>query len=63
MKWLFINFNLDPAEPKQCRSSSVGFYESNRSASALFAIKYENLFKQPGLSNLIGWKLEVGVAC
>ena len=33
--------------------------EANWSESALFAIKYVNLF---GSSNLIGWKLEVGVA-
>ena len=30
--------------------------EANWSGSALFAIKYVNLFQQPGLSNLIGWK-------
>ena len=28
----------------------------------LFAIKYVNLYKKPGSSNLIGWKLEMGVA-
>ena len=31
-------------------------------ASALFAIKYVSLYQQPGSSNLIGWKLEMGVA-
>ena len=36
--------------------------EANWSGSALFAIKYVNLYQQPGLSNLIGWKLEMGVA-
>ena len=36
--------------------------EANWSGSALFAIKYVNLYQQPGSSNLIGWKLEVGVA-
>ena len=36
--------------------------EANRSDSALFAIKYVNLYKQSGSSNLIGWKLDVGVA-
>ena len=30
--------------------------------SALFAIKYVNLYQQSGSSNLIGWKLEMGLA-
>ena len=30
--------------------------------SALFAIKYVNIHRQPSSSNLIGWKLEMGVA-
>ena len=48
---------LNPDIPclyKQCRS--------NWSGSALFVIRYVNLFQQIGSSNLIGWKLEVGVA-
>ena len=36
--------------------------EANWSVSALFAIKYVNLYQQTGSSNLIGWKLDVGVA-
>ena len=36
--------------------------EGNWSGSTLFAIQYVNLYQQPGSSNLIGWKLEVGVA-
>ena len=32
--------------------------EANWSGSALFVIQYQ----QPGSSNLIGWKLEVGMA-
>ena len=35
--------------------------EANWSGSALFVIKFVNLYPQPGSSNLIGWKLEVGV--
>ena len=50
-----------PYFSKQCRSRSVGL-EANWSGSALFVIKYVNLYQQPGSSNLIGWKLEVGVA-
>ena len=36
--------------------------EANWSGSALFVIKYVNFYQKPGLSNLIGWKLEVSVA-
>ena len=36
--------------------------EANCSGSALFVIKYVNLYQQPGPNDLIGWKLEVGVA-
>ena len=36
--------------------------ESNWSESALFVIKYVNFYQKSGSSNLIGWKLEVGVA-
>ena len=35
--------------------------EANWSGSALFVIKYVNFYQKPGSSNLIGWKLEVGV--
>ena len=47
---------------KQCISRSVGFWSTNWSGSALFAIKYVNLHQVSGSSNLIGWKLEMGVA-
>ena len=36
--------------------------EANWSGSALFVIQYVNIYQQPGSSDLIGWKLEVGVA-
>ena len=36
--------------------------EANRSGSALFVIKYVDFYQKPGSSDLIGWKLEVGVA-
>ena len=53
-----------PCFSKQCRSRSVGFCseEANWSGSALFVIKYVNSYQKPRSSNLIGWKLEVGVA-
>ena len=36
--------------------------EANWSGSALFVIKYVNFYQKPDSSNLIGWKLEVGMA-
>ena len=36
--------------------------EANWSGSTLFVIQYMNLYQQTGLSNLIGWQLEMGVA-
>ena len=36
--------------------------EANWSGSALFVINYGNFNQKPGSRNLIGWKLEVGVA-
>ena len=36
--------------------------EANWSGSALFVMKYVNLYKKSGSSNLIGWKLEMDVA-
>ena len=44
-------------DPDQLASS-----EANWSGSAPFVIKYVNLYQEPGSSNMIGWKLEVGVA-
>ena len=44
-------------DPYQLASS-----EANWSGSALFASQYLNIYQQPGSSNLIGWKLEVGMA-
>ena len=60
-------FNFGPAEPGyalplQTELCSSRPEDSNRSGSALFAIKYANLYQQPGSSNLIGWQLEVGMA-
>ena len=45
------------ADPDQLASE-----EANWSGSALFAIKAVDFYQKPGSSNLIGWKLEVGVA-
>ena len=43
-------------DPDQLASS-----EAKWSGSGLFVIKYVNFYEKPGSSNLIGWKLEVGV--
>ena len=40
----------------------LAFEEANWSGSALFVIIYVNFYQKPRLSNLTGWKLEVGVA-
>ena len=44
-------------DPDQLASS-----EANWSGSALFVIHYVNFCQKPGSSNLIGWKLEVGIS-
>ena len=63
-----LTFKPSPAEPEySVIANSVDPHqltseEANWSGSALFAIKYVNLYQQPGSSDLIGWKLEMGVA-
>ena len=48
---------LNSVDPNQLASE-----EANWSGSALFVIKYVNFYQKPKSSNLISWKLEVGVA-
>ena len=48
---------LNSVDPDQLASE-----EAKWSGSALFVIKYVNFYQKRGSSNLIGWKLEVGVA-
>ena len=59
MYWPYfkIEISTNSVDPDQLASS-----EANWSGSALFVIKYVNLFQQPKSSNLIGWKAEVGLA-
>ena len=40
----------------------LAFEEANWSGSALFAIEYVNLYQQSESRNLVGWKLEMGMA-
>ena len=61
------HINPSPAEfgytlPLQTVQIQMASEEANWSGFALFAIKYVNLYQQSGSSNLIGLKLEVGVA-
>ena len=63
--WFFNLVLLNP--DRLCFASSVdpeqlASEEANWSGSALFVIQYVNLYQQSGLSNLIGWQLEMGVA-
>ena len=55
---------LNPDIPCLCSvdPDQLASEEANWSGSALFAIKYVNLKQQSSSSNLIDWKLEVGVA-
>ena len=53
---------LYPAFANSVDSDQLDSEKANWSGSALFAIKYENLYQQSDSSNLIGWKLEVDVA-
>ena len=51
-----------PAFTNRVDPDQIAFEKANWSGSALFAIEYVNLYQQFGSSNLIGWKLEMGVA-
>ena len=56
---------LNPDIPCLCNSvdpDQLASEEANWYGSALFVIKYMNLQQQSRSSNLIDWKLEVGVA-
>ena len=51
-----------PAFANSVDPDQLASEEANLSRPALIAITYVNLYKTHGSSNLIGWKLEVGVA-
>ena len=63
----FVLLNPCPAEPgytvfaNSVDPDQLASSEANWSESALFAIKYVNLYQQTGSSSLSGLKLEVGV--
>ena len=50
-----------PAFANSVDPDQLASEEANWSGSALLSIKYLNLYQQSGW-NLIGWKVEVGVA-
>ena len=58
----FPDINPYPAEPRYTLPLQTVSEEANWSGSALFAVKYVNFYQQSGSSDLIGWKLKVGVA-
>ena len=67
MSTFHINFHVNRYTGYSAFANSVdpdqlASEEANWSGSALFAVKYVNLYQQPGSSKLIGWKLEVGEA-
>ena len=51
-----------PAFANSVDPDQLASEEANWSGSALFAIKYVNLYQQPWSSDLTGWKLEKSVA-
>ena len=53
---------MNPAFTNSVDPDQLASEEANWSGSALFAIRYVNLYQQSGSSNLIGRKLEVGMA-
>ena len=49
--------------PRLCKLKiQISEEAANWSGSALFVIKYVNLYQHPGSSSLIGWQLEGGVS-
>ena len=51
-----------PAFANSVDPDQLASEEANWSGSAVFVIQYVKLYQQFGLSNLIGWQLEMGVA-
>ena len=59
---LTLGLRIYPAFANSVDPDQLASKEANWSGSALFVIKYLNLYEQLGSSYLNGWKLEVGVA-
>ena len=59
---VLLNPGIHPAFANIVDPDQMASGEANWSGSALFTIKYVNLYQQSGSSNLTGWRLEVGMA-
>ena len=51
-----------PAFANSVDPDQLASEEANWSGSTLFILQYLNLYEQLGSSNLIDWKVEMGVA-
>ena len=61
--WILVLLNPDkPCFTTHVDPDQLASEKPNWSGSALFVIQYVNLYQQSGLSNLISWQLETGVA-
>ena len=63
--WCLTLVLLNPVYPAFANSvdpDQLASEEANWSGSALFVIKYMNLYQQSRSKYLIGWKIEVGLA-
>ena len=62
-KSILVLLNLDmPSFAYSVDPDQLASEEANGSGSALFVIKYVNLYQRARSTDLIGWKLEMGVA-
>ena len=59
---LLLLYTTCPVLANSVDPDQLASEEANLSGSVFFVIKYVNFYQKPGSSNLIGWKLEVGVA-
>ena len=62
IQWILSCHKNDPVFANSVDPDQLASSEANWSGSALFFMKYVNLYQQVGSSNLIGWKLEMGMA-
>ena len=58
---LLLNMTC-PVLAKSVDPDQLASEEADWSGSAMFVIKYVNFYQKPRSSNLIGWKLDVGMA-
>ena len=56
------SFNSSPTFANSVDPDQLASEEAKWSGSALFVVKYVNLYQQPGSSNLTSWKWEADLA-